>query len=378
MYNSTMRFHFYFLLPALLFCVSSQAQDLKYCGATEKQQQMFVNNPALVIQEDQFRQFIHNWMEIHQSQTREETIYVIPIVFHIIHDYGSENISDDQVRDAVRILNEDFRKMNADTSDIVDAFKNVAGDSKIEFRLANKAPDGSCTNGIEHIHSLHTYSGDDDAKLSDWPRSEYLNIWTTKTLDNGIAGYAYFPSGAPSDVDGVIVLSNYVGSVGSSTSFTSRVVTHEIGHSFGLAHTWGFTNAPGVECGDDLIDDTPETEGWVSCNLNGNICHPGTIENVQNYMEYAYCSRMFTKDQGLAMQGTLNSNTSDRNNLWTLNNLIATGTDDTIKTLCPPKADFYATAKMACLGGEITFRDVSTNGTVSNRTWTFQDGSPST
>src|SRR5207344_2171906 len=99
------------------------------------------------IQEDQFRQFIYNWMETHQSETREETIYVIPIVFHIIHDYGSENISDDQVRDAVRILNEDFRKMNADTSDIVDAFINVAGDSKIEFRLANKAPDGSCTNG---------------------------------------------------------------------------------------------------------------------------------------------------------------------------------------------------------------------------------------
>ena len=33
--------------------------------------------------------------------------YVVPIVFHIIHDNGPENISDAQVLDAVRVLNED-------------------------------------------------------------------------------------------------------------------------------------------------------------------------------------------------------------------------------------------------------------------------------
>jgi hypothetical protein len=104
-------------------------------------------------------------MQSHSSDTRDETLYVIPLIFHVIHDYGTENISDDQIRDAVRIINLDYQKMNADTSLIVDQFKNIVGDAKVEFRLANKAPDGSCTSGSEDIHSLHTYAEMTIAKL---------------------------------------------------------------------------------------------------------------------------------------------------------------------------------------------------------------------
>ena len=43
-----------------------------------------------------------------------ETTYVIPVVFHIIHDNGPENISDAQVQDAIRILNDDLNRLNAD------------------------------------------------------------------------------------------------------------------------------------------------------------------------------------------------------------------------------------------------------------------------
>ena len=59
------------------------------------------------------------------------------------------------------------------------------------------------------------------------------------------------------------------------------------GHWFGLPHTWGVTNAPGVACGDDFVDDTPITKGYTSCNLNNTrICDPNITENIQNYMVF--------------------------------------------------------------------------------------------
>ena len=42
----------------------------------------------------------------------------IPVVFHIIHNNGPENISDEQVEDAVRVLNDDFNKLNDDWDNV--------------------------------------------------------------------------------------------------------------------------------------------------------------------------------------------------------------------------------------------------------------------
>ena len=45
------------------------------------------------------------------------TIYYIPVVFHVLHMNGSENISDEQIYDAIRVLNEDFSGSNADVDE---------------------------------------------------------------------------------------------------------------------------------------------------------------------------------------------------------------------------------------------------------------------
>ena len=134
------------------------AQD-KYCGSTEIYNKQISQHPEILQKQQELEQFTQRY--IGSSKKTEGQIYIIPIVFHILHDYGNENISDNQIMDAVRILNEDFRKLNADITDVVPAFQGIAADCEIEFRLATKDPNGNCTNGIDRIVTPLTHQADD-------------------------------------------------------------------------------------------------------------------------------------------------------------------------------------------------------------------------
>ena len=366
------------------------AQDFKSCGSVEAMERFLREHPELVEKIKQEKQTLraHTQSYIANQSPQEgqrSTVYIIPVVFHIIHNYGTENISDNQVKDAVRILNEDFRKINLDTADIIDEFKSIAGDSEIEFRLAQKDPSGNCTNGIDRIASIQTYVGDDGSKLNPWPRNKYLNIWIVKTISSGAAGYAYYPSNWTGSNDGIVILHNYVGSIGTGDYTRSRALTHEVGHYLNLKHTWGDSNNPGLDgtvttsnptgidnCNDDDdVTDTPNTRGWTSCNLYGSSC--SSIENLQNHMDYAYCSKMFSEGQGDRMQAALNSAIAQRNNLWTAGNLNATGTNGT-DILC--KAEFVSNRTVVCAGERIDFTDNSYIGQTSWN-WSFPGATPS-
>src|SRR5690606_13843564 len=90
------------------------------------------------------------------SQTKRATKYIIPVVFHVIHTNGAENISLDQIKDQIRILNEDFSYTNPNKSAIRSQFTGVAADCEIEFRLAKIDPQGNCTDGVNRVYSpLH-------------------------------------------------------------------------------------------------------------------------------------------------------------------------------------------------------------------------------
>lgn len=359
----------------------AMAQHLP-CGSDAKRRELIHNHPEILQQEADHELITNQLINQQKTNRANQQIYTIPVVFHIIHQNGAENISDAQVIDAVNILNRDYRKLNADTAAIVHGFDTLCADAGIEFRLATIDPLGNCTNGIERIYSTETYVGDDGSKLHAWPRNKYLNVWVVAQMENGVAGYAYYPSsvagGFMAFVDGVIILHNYVGSIGTSNPGTSRALTHEVGHWLNLQHPWGNNNDPGVICGDDLVDDTPITKGWTSCNLNGNVCIPGIYENVQNYMDYSYCSVMFTQGQVDRMRAALIDNTADRSNLWTTANLIATGVEPGTELSCAPKADFYPAKPTVCLNENIVFYDNTMNGAATSWQWTFQDGNPAT
>lgn len=364
----------------LVFVISSFgfAQEFK-CGLNSKLAKLYAENPQL--EKDHEALFKNGFSERKKENGEKEVIFTIPIVFHILHYDGSENITDDQVYNQMAILNRDYRLLNADTADVIPEFKGIYADIGIEFKLAAIDPYGNCTNGIEHIYTHETFNGDDNSKLHQWYRSHYLNVWVVDRMENGVAGYAYYPTavdGSGFFRDGVIILNNYIGSIGTSNLNSSRALTHEIGHYLGLSHPWGSTNNPGVGCGDDGIADTPITKGSnLVCNLALSQCTQGVIENVQNYMDYSYCSRMFTLDQKSAMRNILQGISANRDQLITDSTHHLTGIDLTTPPLCTPIAYFMSNYKRVCKGQTIQFTDRSYNGVVSSREWSFADGNAS-
>ncbi len=312
-------------------------------------------------------------------------VYTIPVVFHILHLGGSENISNEQVYDAMRHMNEDFRKRNEDTSAIVPEFKAIAADCEIEFRLATIDPDGNCTNGIirhfttsTNFDASYAYTGTGPGL---WDPQKYMNIYVCKTLDYpGAAAYTYIPGwlGAGSPYDAIVSLHSYVGGIGTASQVAIHVLSHEVGHWLGLSHVWGDTNDPGVACGDDDVFDTPITKGWQNCILGGRVCDPGILENVQNFMEYSYCDNMFTEGQKQRMRNVIETGAnSGRDILVSNQNLIATGVLNPL--VCAPIPDFKTVINETnfCSGQSIQFKDNTSNARVTSWQWSFPGGIPS-
>ena len=93
----------------------------------------------------------------------DNELYTIPVVFHVIHDNALENISNEQIFDAMEVLNRDFRLMNSDTAQIVAGFVDIAADVDVIRLLAKRDPSGNYS-GINRIQSELTYEGTNEMK----------------------------------------------------------------------------------------------------------------------------------------------------------------------------------------------------------------------
>ncbi len=377
------------LLATTILCTSSinftHAQQNGWCNTSEIFNDLIQKNPELGIKYDS----MNLWLKENASSLQRESEagpYIIPVVVHIIHNNGSENISDAQIASGIAQLNMDFQGTpNADHASVIPQFQSIIGHPNIEFRLARLDPNGNCTNGITRTVSTTTYDARDNAKVIYWPRNKYYNVWIVSNIYTSqpgtvTGGYAYYPGMAPSpNVDGIILAHNYFGTIGTSSgaNFNKRVVSHETGHYLNLAHPWGGGNINNCSCGwGDGVDDTPCTSGsFSSCNLAQVTCD-GTLDNVQNIMDYSTCTNMFTTDQVTRMLASLNGTAGQRNNLFTATNLAATGTNDGYTIVdCAPKAEFLLNNYVICKGASVTFTDKSWNGTPTSWHWNIVSGS---
>jgi hypothetical protein len=315
------RFHIAWML-ALSLTGSAIAQER--CGTVKHMQ--LLHGDKLADRQLQFEEWIRskrNTLKAMSTARTQIEPYKIPVVIHVIHNGESigngANIPEAQILSQLKVLNEDFRRLNADAVNTPPEFAAVAGNMDIEFVLAKRNPDGLATAGINRVHGHRaswSINTDDEIALkalSYWPSEDYLNVWVCNM--SGFIGYSQFPvsdlpglegSSNNAFTDGVVITYNCFGS-DADGNFNldpqynkGRTTTHEIGHFFGLKHIWGDDID---QCtGTDHVDDTPDQKGsTVACPT-----HPSTTESCngaptmfQNFLDYTddACMNLFTAGQ---------------------------------------------------------------------------------
>jgi PKD repeat protein len=396
-----MKHQYKFMAALALFAGSALAQQIIPCGTDQAMNDLFAKDPEAKARYEKIMNGPAS-QDAKYGNNATNTVYypldTIPIVFHILHQNGSENIPDATVYQALAEVNSIMQKQNSDTAQVDPYFANIIGRNNIVFKLATKDPNGNCTNGIiRHLDPNtdwsqtspgYSYSGTSAGK---WNPTKYLNIYVVKSICQSqpcsqsggiIVGYTYIPGtlGSGSSADAIVY--NY----GFLTGVNARSLAHEIGHWLGLAHTFGSTNSPGTctsasddflangSFGSGVVDDTPKTPGAFSTcpPSTPNTCDVSNYQNVHNIMDYSSCPRNFTEGQCKRMHNCLGLTISGRNNLVTAANKIATGVRFPI--ICAPIADFHVTQRNACPNTTVTFSDSSANAKVTSWTWSFPGG----
>jgi len=315
---------FTLLIAVLALQHSTLAQRI--CGTTEYQTMIEQQDPSIINRREEIEQFTRDFLV--NNPQGERALVRIPVVVHVVYNTAEENISDAQIQSQITVLNQDFRKLNADAANTPSAFASLAGDANIEFCLATVDPNGNATSGILRVPTTATSFGTNNTVKSSstggsnpWNAGKYLNLWVCD-ISGSILGYAQFPGGSAS-TDGVVCDYQYFGTNGTATApfNKGRTATHEIGHWLNLYHIWG---DDGTGCtGSDLVTDTPNAAGPnYGCPAFPTVtCSNGPNGDMHmNYMDYTddACMYMFSNGQIARMQA-LFATGGARNGLLTSN-----------------------------------------------------------
>ena len=96
------------------------------CAGAEYQQETLQKQPALAGRLTQLETWIQEGIAAEQFQRTQHGTLIVPVVFHNLYHLPSEKITEQQVQDQLKTLNECFRKRNADTVNTRPVFKSFA------------------------------------------------------------------------------------------------------------------------------------------------------------------------------------------------------------------------------------------------------------
>ena len=288
------------------WCATNAYHQNRYDTDSNYQQQ-FINQQQLIY---------NKVVEMaHQSNT-ERSLHVLPMVVHIVSPPGTpvgtgNNLTDAQVLAGLALLNQSFSNTGS--------FQTPSGvDTEIQFCLAQRDPAGQPTNGITRHSSPIVAQADcggnafnygDENQLFDivnWDCCQYINVYLVTDITGAgygcsVAGYATVGSAC-----GFMIQESQYWNTISGT----QVTAHEMGHFFGLWHTFQGGCANTGNCladGDAVCDTPPDNETFNPCVANTcNTDTPDLPDDTQNYMDYGACQPWhFTQGQKDRMLATL-------------------------------------------------------------------------
>jgi Pregnancy-associated plasma protein-A/Secretion system C-terminal sorting domain/Fibronectin type III domain len=300
----------YLFLAFLLVNTTVVAQ--RVCGSMDVLAEQLKTDPEMINRMQSIENHTQHFVNNPKSGTR--AVVTIPVVFHIVYNTAAQNVSDAQIASQLQVLNDDFRKLNADVSLTPPIFAPLAADAEVNFCIAQQTPTGAPTTGIIRKSSTTTsWTTNDNVKKTSaggsdpWDATKYLNIWVCN-LSGGVLGYAQFPGG-PVSTDGIVITYTGFGTMGTAAApfNKGRTATHEVGHYLNLRHIWGDAN-----CGSDLVGDTPvhnTSNGGCPSFPHLSTCSGTPTEMTMNYMDYTNdaCMYMFSTGQKTRMQAVFAS-----------------------------------------------------------------------
>ncbi|MFD0854374.1 zinc metalloprotease, partial [Actinomadura adrarensis] len=205
----------------------------------------------------------------------------IDVHFQVLHNGGEGNLPGSQIERQLAVMNEGF------------------SGTGFQFRTAsvtrtNNAAWFSDPSGNEAaMKSALRKGGKDD-----------LNFYLAD-LGDQLLGWATFPSWYTEEpeMDGVVVHYESVPGGAIANYNEGDTGTHEVGHWFGLYHT--FQGGCNTKKGDMVLDTPAEREPARGCPVGADTCrgHEG-LDPIHNFMDYSYdsCMYEFTPGQATRMQ----------------------------------------------------------------------------
>ncbi len=231
------------------------------------------------------------------ASSEQPAVTTVEVYFHVIRvsQGGAGDISQAQINAQIAVLN--------------DSYDGTTGGANTHFQFDLQNVDWTNNAGW---YNLTEGSSQEAAMKYALHQGTYadLNIYTAH-LGGGLLGWTTFPESNPSTdtikMDGVVILDQSLPGGTAAPYNEGDTATHEVGHWFGLWHTFhpADEGISGCTPPGDYVDDTPyEADATFGCPTpNPDTCSQSGQDPIHNFMDYTDdpCMYEFTPGQAARM-----------------------------------------------------------------------------